>query len=124
MVAGSHGSVDPNATTKVALLLDICKVSASFRFDQLVFFLPRPNSFIYNVQWKIILTSRKERLVFPELKFLFSQKPPLDFFTAIWNLGSERNLQSDFFFLSTVRLNRSFKLDLVNKNQTFYLLTW
>ena len=42
MLAESQGLVDPNATTKVALLLDICTASASFRFDQLVISFDAP----------------------------------------------------------------------------------
>ena len=75
MLAESQGLVDPNVTIKVALLMDICKVSASFRFDQLFFSFHAPFA-LYTRGHKCSIennsvTSRKERLVFPELKFLF-----------------------------------------------------
>ena len=69
------------------------------------------------------LTQRKVSISGVEIPF--QSKTASGFFLARFGIWDRKEiLQSVFFFLYTVRLNRSFKLDLVNKNQTFYLFTW
>ena len=98
MVAGSHGSVDPNATTKVALLLDICKVSASFRFDQLVFFPSTPQQLYIqcSMENNSDLTQRKVSISGVEIPF--QSKTASGFFHGDLEFGIGKKSTVGFLF--------------------------